>query len=654
MAQASAKKAPTAPPLSASASALFQFVSSQPTDYGISIKVKASVKEPMLKVREKGPKPIRKEADNGLLVHLQGLCRKLAGPDDAESAANDIKALLSQDKLKLSVGMLVGLLAKLSKAEQVFFAQCNSFVKRWIANESTVQSIVNGSAEPGDEAGEKARSNKESMAVACRFLARFPNTVNGEIDTNVIMKEAFAIGQALTRDEITCLGIARFVVKVNSAALKDYIGPEVALLLDLCLHASAGMHEDEFRKDGQAKNIVSGIVQAMCARTDNDQYHVPASPRSVAEHSRRRSSIPVFNAPIVSAITETSQIRSMENPEKDDAQRTPRKLDSSPMPALSASFPASSPIHSPTGQGGKPPASPRDAGIDMSATMREMQEKKPRRSLRKAKTVSDARAPTGGMTKFASPALSVSSADRPDAGTTASTTPRRKQLNASPRGGTPFRNEAKGEQGHKTSEASKAEIDSRAREERKTRQGSKTKEGEAPKERRGTKRPVPASRRQPRTSQPESPDLKKIFETPEFQRGWEQLKSSPPDPEPGKLQPRTDSEVYKQWIAVEEKELPFLAADYKNAVRKFLSFCHSIEHDQAGLPSAVGKVMHSARLRTAEMKALLAVRDLVINDLELGPDSRIAQTFPRLLRLLVLLIDLEVQKRHARGRKLFF
>jgi hypothetical protein len=112
--------------------------------------------------------------------------------------------------------------------------------------------------------------------------------------------------------------------------------------------------------------------------------------------------------------------------------------------------------------------------------------------------------------------------------------------------------------------------------------------------------------------------------------------------------------VYKQWIAVEEKELPFLAADYKNAVRKFLSFCHSIEHDQAGLPSAVGKVMHSARLRTAEMKALLAVRDLVINDLELGPDSRIAQTFPRLLRLLVLLIDLEVQKRHARGRKLFF
>jgi hypothetical protein len=294
----------------------------------------------------------------------------------------------------------------------------------------------------------------------------------------------------------------------------------------------------------------------------------------------------------------------------------------------------------------------------MSATMREMQAKsqeKPRRSLRKVKTVSDAQAPTGGMTKPASLALPVSNADRPGAEAISSTTPRRKkQLDASTQGGTPLKDETKGEQGHKASEAGKADIESGAREERKARQGSKIKEEEAPQEKRGRKPPVPASRRQPRISQPESLDLKKIFATPEFQQGWEQLKSSPPDPEPGTLQPRTDSEVYKQWIAVEEKELPSLPADQKNAVRKFLSFCHGIEQDPAGLPSALGKVMHSARLRTAEMKALLAVRDLVINDFELGPDSRIAQTFPRLLRLLVLLIDLEVQKRHARGRKLFF
>jgi hypothetical protein len=660
MDQASVKKAPTAIPLPASASGLFQLISSQPSGHGVSLKVKTSSMEPMLKVREKGPKPIRKEADNGLLVHLQGLCQKLPGLDDAESAAKDIKALLAQEKLKLSAGMLVGPLAKLSKAEQAFFAQCNSFVKRWIANESMVQSIVNSSADHGDEAGEKAKSNNESLAAACRLLARFPNTVNGEIDTNVIMKEAFAIGRALTREEINRLGVARFVVTAKSAKLKDYIGPEVALLLDLCLRANTETQEDEFRKDDQTKNIVAGIAQAMRARTDNDEYHVPESPRTVAERSRVRSSssIPVFRALPDSASTETGQIRSPENPDKDDARRTPRKSDSSAMAALSTSFPASSAIHSPTGQGGKPPVSPRVPGLDMSATMRETQEKgqeKPRRSLRKVKTVNDARASTGGMPKPSSSALSVSNADRPDADEISSTTPRRKkQLNASTQGGTPFKDETKGEQRYKASEADKTETESRAREGRKTRQVSNTKEDEAPQEKTGRKPPVPASRRQPRTSQPESLDLKKIFSTPEFQQGWEQLKSSPPDPEPGRLQPRTDSEVYKQWIAVEEKEQPSLTEECKKAARKFLSFCHSIEQDPAGLPSALGKVMHTARLHTSEMKALVAVRDLVIKDFELGPDSRIAQTFPRLLRLLVLLIDLEVQKRHARGRKLFF
>jgi hypothetical protein len=657
MAQASVKKAPTATPLSGNASSLYQFLSGQPRNYGVSMQVEASSKEPMLKVREKGPKPIRKEADNDLLLHLEGLCRKLAELDDAKSAAKDINALLAQEKLKLSVGMLIDPLAKLSKAEQAFFAQCSSFVRRWIAHESDVQRIVNSSADHGDEAGEKAKRNKESLAVACRLLAKFSNTnsVNGEIDTDVIMKDAFAIGRALTREEVDCLGIARFLTNVNSAALKNYIGPEVTLLLDLCLQASAKTQEDEFRKDDQTKKLVAGITQAMCARTDNDEYHVPASPRSVAQHSHARSGIPVFRALPDSAVTETGQLPSPESLDKEDAQRTPRKIDPVPMPALSASFPASSQIHSSTGQADKPPVSPRVLGVDMSATMREMRERKPRPSLRKVKTVNDAQASTDAMTEPASSALSVANVGRPDAGAISGTSPRRKQLNASMRGGTPLEDGTKGEQGHKASEASKPEIGSRAREAtRKARQGNKTTEDEAPQEKRVTRRPVPASRRQPRTSQPESLDLKKIFETPEFQQGWEQVKSLPPHPEPGRLQSRTDSELYKQWTAAEEKELFFLTDDYKKAVRKFLSYCHSIGQDPDGLEPALKQVMHSARLNRAEMKALLAVRNLIIKDLQQGSHSRIGQIGPRLLQLLVFLVDLEVQKRHARGHKLFF
>lgn len=276
-----------------SAATLHRFLSDHPKEAGV--KIKGAFKTPVLKVRKDGPKRLDDSGRQAWSFYLRYLHQRLVGTEQADKAGEEVEALLKKEPLKLSVGMLLVPLQKLMLAEQARLAKANGIVRRWLAHEKEVLGIAIGE-DRGDEAKEKVERDKAALETACKFLAKFSDCKDGEIDTNRILEKAYEIGHQLSKEDLEALGIARLILAVKAKDLSAYIGLEVQGLLDLCISAN-GRDKKEFRSDTQMKNVVANIATAMAARTDNEEYLVPQSPRTIASRTNVRASVSEFAAP---------------------------------------------------------------------------------------------------------------------------------------------------------------------------------------------------------------------------------------------------------------------------------------------------------------------------------------------------------------------
>lgn len=260
-----------------SAGALYQFLSSQTTERGLKIKNPYTTK-PVLTVREK-PQPLSQKQRDAWAFHLKEIHQRQAGTNEAENAAALIESFLKADAAKATAGTLLGPVAALMKAEQVCIQKSSSVVRRWMANEQKVQEIATSTGE-NDGSAMQALQYKNALTLARQILGKFPDVQHGEINVELIRDSAYTLGSLLSKEDIQLLHKALFIVVKRSQELTDYIGPEVPLLMNLCMLAK-GVSVEEYRAAYETKDLCSKVAAVLRARTDNEEYIVPASPRNL-------------------------------------------------------------------------------------------------------------------------------------------------------------------------------------------------------------------------------------------------------------------------------------------------------------------------------------------------------------------------------------
>lgn len=270
-----------------SAGALHQFLSSQRADRGL--KIKHPYTAPVLKTRDKS-EPLNDEQRKAWAFYLKEIHQRQTGTDEAENASAQIESFLKSDAAKATVGTLLGPVAALMKAEQACIQRASSIVRRWMANEQKVQEIATSTDEKEAAAGQITQY-KNALTFARQLLARFPDFQHGEIDIELFRDRAYSLGSMLSENDMQHLQKARVVIAKHAQQLADYIGPEVRLLIELCMKAK-GASVDEYRVDAETKLLCSSIATALRARTDNDEYIVPTSPRNTAKRNDLKASAP--------------------------------------------------------------------------------------------------------------------------------------------------------------------------------------------------------------------------------------------------------------------------------------------------------------------------------------------------------------------------
>lgn len=272
-----------------SPSALFQFLSAQQGESGL--KIREPFTKPVLKVRPKS-QPISDEQRKAWAFHLGEMHQRQVGSAEAEKARASIDSLMKKEALKASVRTFMEPVVELMAAEQARLGKASSCVRRWLANERLVQELVT-TTDDKNALPTKILDEKNALAFACRTLEKFKDSENGEIDLNGIRDQAYGIGHALTQDDLKQLHLARFLLLAHKDKLSDYIGPELPLLIELCIYA-VGRTEEDYRTDAYAKSLCLNITKVLCARTDNEAYPIPQSPRTVAHRTGPHATLPVF------------------------------------------------------------------------------------------------------------------------------------------------------------------------------------------------------------------------------------------------------------------------------------------------------------------------------------------------------------------------
>ena len=93
---------------------------------------------PRIKVRKDEPKRLDESSRKAWSFYLLNMQERLVGTGHDQGVRDAIESLLKNDRLKISVGILLNTLQHLMLAEQARLAGANSYVKRWLANEKTV------------------------------------------------------------------------------------------------------------------------------------------------------------------------------------------------------------------------------------------------------------------------------------------------------------------------------------------------------------------------------------------------------------------------------------------------------------------------------------------------------------------------------------
>lgn len=277
---------------------LYQFLCTQPGESGL--KIKQPFDKPVLKVRPKATR-ISEEQRKAWHFHLGEMHQRQVGSAEAERAKQVIDSLMQKEALTSAAGNFLEPVNALMAAEQVRLRNASACVKRWLANERRVLEIaVRAGADDND-----AIKKRNALALACRMLEKFRDSDNGEIDTNGLRDQAYAIGKGLSDEELKLMHLARFLLVASKAELADYVGPEVPHIIELCTYAH-GRSQEKYRADEKTKSLCADIAAVLRARTDTDEYVVPGSPRTVAQRKNQRGSMPVFAEPSQGSATSST------------------------------------------------------------------------------------------------------------------------------------------------------------------------------------------------------------------------------------------------------------------------------------------------------------------------------------------------------------
>jgi hypothetical protein len=617
-----------------SPAALHQFLSQYPNDLGV--KLEGAFVAPVVKVRTHEPKKLDAQSREVWSFYLLNMQQRLAGTEHAQLARDAVQSLLKTEPLKLSVGKLLGPLKHLMDAEQERLSSANSFVRRWVAKEKLVLQIaVPHDHDASDANRKKENREREAIMTACSVLSKFKGCEDGDIDTARIRDEAYAIGHDLSKADVDALCSARMNLMLKMEALGGSIGPEVPLLISLCIAAS-DKTESEFRSDESTKRDVFNIMRALKARSDIDEYHTPTPPGTVADRKVRRLSMPVFAAPETTASNtlNTSNTSTTSTP-----LTTPRRLTPEKGAAVTDTAPPAKSL----------PSTPRRdlSGSNQGGQFTPFSPS----SSTPADSVTYGRNAGSGLNMGAA-ITELKSRQKTTAGASGDNA----WVNAEP-GSPPVTPRVVSRE---TSLASaSANISSSA--------GSTS----SPKTPSGRKRLDDASRsdairqksdgddmllRQPKRAKPPKRRVKSMeSRLPDAadQTALDTARTAARTLNADMLKALTDTAIYKKWVAAEQQLHADLAPEASKAVGRLISYCHKVKLEQGEEQASLDRVINTLRPQVKEVRAFIVVRDLLLAESRGQAGTKAASAFPELLSLLVFAIDAERKWRQEHDSKAY-
>jgi hypothetical protein len=456
--------------------------------------------------------------------------------------------------------------------------------------------------------------------LARQKLEKFPDFPHGEIDIESVRDTAYSIGYALSEEELNHLQKASFVLANRASQLSAYIGLEVAYLIKLCM-AAYGLSPEEYRSDDGTKGLCSSVATALRARTDNEEYVVPLSPRSAERQTNLKTSVPALTS-ASAAIVQAS--RNMPEQDKLPGAST-QNGDSSSLVGTSARSGGSRSLgRSVTGASSEvmveelKAQQKRQLPYSMTLPARSPQQQQDaeygspyRPATAQQKPDSEQNLSDGKKASSHSRSVSNTAAHAGDAVKKSSQEKRKlhrsMQYAAPPRLDTP---EADSDEQHFPASEKPAEREYKARR---------------------------ADQKAQRLSQPSVRELKEIRKSSSSRKqeiAGEAINASGP----ASLAPQYDNALMDKWTILEQRLGLQFTTKAKDAVKRLLSFCQSLDLQQLD-KAALSEVVVAAGLTKKDREALIQARNVLLADSQKGKQASAATIFPDLLALLVFAVD---------------
>ena len=588
------------------------------------MKLESAFTTPVIKVRTGKAQKLDSASRAAWSFHLLNMQERLVGTKHDQSARDAIESLLKKDDLKFSVDILLNTLKHLMPAEQARLAGANSYVKRWLANEKKVLQL----AVPHDPSGDyqkKENQERDALLTAAAILLKFSNCENGDIDGNKIRDEAYAIGHLLTREELDALASARPRLMSNKDKLDSYIGPEVTLLMSLCI-AAVGKTKAEFNSDASIKNDVSYLVNALKARSDNNEYLVHTPRGTSAKRSERRKSMPVFLQPETTATAvPTTSTPTRHTPEKENAESRTTPPQKSPPATPGRGSPgndqsgqftpastfASTSSTSAARGGNAVPA------LNMGAAIAELMT---RQSFNPGTPTDKEYAELAQSSQSGTPRDSLPPSSKAGAGSTTNSNKGSTRSPRTPQGRPRLDMEKQPDAVNPRQKSDGSEIS--------TQRARKTE-----------------------TSKRRVKSMVSLSTDPADQEAMIKAGNAARALKENLIRPQTDSVVYKGWEAAVQHLGDVLTPEMRSAVGRLMTYCHEVDLEPGKERTSLDRVIKTLRPQVKEGRAFVAVRDILLAESRGKASTNALGAYVDLLSLLVFAIDAEHAWRQGHAAK---
>jgi hypothetical protein len=416
---------------------------------------------------------------------------------------------------------------------------------------------------------------------------------------------------------------ARVVIAKHSQQLADYIGPEVPLLIELCMKAN-GASVEQYRMANDTKVLCSSVATALRARTDNEEYIVPVSPRNTAKRAELKASVP-FITGYSGAIGQTGNDSRMTAP-------SPRTSNNAPSQTLDAD--AGLPTSPVTSR-----SLPRSLTDVASAAMVVELKGQQRQQLAHSVTVTESTSPRQDTND--SPYRPQPRQQTSETGDQAALKKKKDHVRNVSNIATDLDEPVKKSREekrklHRSMHYTTPPIfdfpdaSNVIRTEDKTALGSVKGEEREHKKRR-------AAQKELRLSQPSVKEME-VLKKSSLSRKQEKASTELEMTGPAALPPQYNNALMKKWAALDQKLGTQFDPKARDAVSRLLTFCHGLDPNQVDKP-ALMDIVTAAEMSRRDRDALIQARNVLLADSLRGTQAVAATLFPELLSLLVFAID---------------